>query len=261
MVVILRHDVDSAYVAEFKFNRYLRHLLVRLDQHRLRIGTCIPAIPQLKYLHDAERLFELEKSLGIKGSWFFRRRTKPHLSFRKKLLSYGCEVSLHAETTRSEDAFVRELKSIVGEYKPLGFTKHGNAKDEIQARERSCEIYDPENCVRLAKKFGLRYFSGNGVNPEEACRMVDGVIYFPSAFWNFPGYMDDAKYTLEWMKRKHKEKPMVLLIHPREYTDHYPDLADKITAFLSQLDDVVSFREFLGRYGSDIAENCRSFSG
>jgi hypothetical protein len=260
MVVILRHDVDSAYVAELRFNRYLRYLLVRLNANRMRLGSCIPAISQLKYLQDAERLFELEKSLGIRGSWFFRRKTKPHLSFRKKLLSFGCEVSLHAETTRTENAFARELRSTLGEYKPLGFTKHGNAKNEIQARRMSCEIYDPENCLRLAREFGLRYFSGNGVNPEEPSRIVDGVIYFPSVFWNFPGYMDDARYTLEWLKRNHKDKHIVVLIHPREYTDLFPDLREKICDFLSEVDDIVSFREFLGRYGRDICENRGSVS-
>jgi len=216
----------------------------------MRLGTCIPAIPQLKYLHEAEQLFELEKSVGIKGSWFFRRKTKPHLSFRKKLLRFGCEVSLHAETTRSESAFARELKSTLGNHKALGFTKHGNAKDEIQARQRSCEIYDPENCLLLARQFGLRYFSGNGTNPEEPRRVVDGVVYFPGAFWNFPGYMDDNKYTLEWLRRNHKDIHVVVLIHPREYTDHYPKLRERIRTFLSQVDDVVSFREFLERYGS-----------
>jgi hypothetical protein len=245
MAIILRHDVDNPYFNELRFNRIMRFCAWKLNGWRLRYGNWIPGVPQLKYLHAAEQLFEFERSIGVYGTWFFRRATKPHTKFRKKLLNYGCEIAFHADRTIYEKDFVRDLKYVMGKDDLLGFSKHGNARDESEAKEKGCEIYDPSRCLFLAKKYGFKYFSGNGVNPEQSYEIVDGVLYFPSAFWMFPGYMDDNRYTLEWLMRTHKDRDIVVLIHPREYTDVFPDIKDKIERLLCNAGEIINFRNFL----------------
>ncbi|MEM2122630.1 MAG: hypothetical protein QXE79_03235 [Candidatus Bathyarchaeia archaeon] len=215
-----------------------------MNSWRLKFGDIVPGIPQFKYLHAAEQLFEFEKSIGIRSTWFFRRITKPHAKFRRKLLEYDCEIAFHADKTANEEEFVKDLKYTMGEIRPLGFSKHGSARDKFEAEERGCEIYDPQRCLFLAKRYGLRYFSGNGVNPDQPHRIVDGVIYFPSAFWMYPGYMD-KRYTLEWLMRNHKDKDIVVLIHPREYTDVFPKIKESIERLLCGLDDVTNFYNFI----------------
>jgi hypothetical protein len=63
----------------------------------------------------ARRMWELERALGVGGSWFFRRRTWDP-GFMRELLAAGCEVGYHYE----------ELATVV---------KERGAAGEEQARE------------------------------------------------------------------------------------------------------------------------------
>lgn len=42
------------------------------------------------------------------------------------------------------------------------------------------------------------YFCGNDVIPTDVFRVVEGIVFFPSVFWVFPGYMDDEKFLCEF---------------------------------------------------------------
>jgi hypothetical protein len=249
MVVILRHDVDNPYVGELGFGVVRRKFVWTLNWYRLYgfLGDKFPGLTQFKYLQAAKRLFEVENRLGIAGSWFFRTRTKPHPALAEMMLRQGCEISFHADRTRDENRFLTDLEYTIGRDRPMGFTKHGNARDEHEARERHTEIYDPNNCLRLANKHGFKYFSGNGIDPDETWKKVDGVLYFPGAFWIYTGYMDDSKYTLDWLIETQRQRDIVVLIHPREYTDLFPKLRNRIDELFRRTNQIMSFKEFLKR--------------
>jgi len=116
-------------------------------------------------------------------------------------------------------------------------------------------IHDPVRCLQLAKKYGFRYFSGNGTDPDQPCRIIESVVCFPSAFWMFPGYMQDRKHTLEWSIRIRKDHDVVVLIHPREYAGLFARLKEKINTFLAGVDEVVSFSQFTGSFGRSAASS------
>jgi hypothetical protein len=255
MVVILRHDVDEPYVDDPDFNRVTRIFARRLSAFRRRFGSWTPGIPQWNYLHAAERLFEAEESLGIRGTWFFRRVTKPHSSFKNKLLRHGCEVAFHADRTQDERYFEKDLTYTMDGLIALGFSKHGSARNELEAERIRSEIYDPEACLVLAKKYGFRYFSGNGTDPGTPSRLVDNILYFPGAFWMFPGYMDDRKYTLQWLLRNQWDRNMVVLVHPREYTNLFPKVRENLDTFLRHVDEVTSFRDFIEKSAAGFGES------
>jgi hypothetical protein len=247
VTVILRHDVDQAYVPELRFGTMARRFVVAMNWYREYgvLGCSVPGIRTFGYLCATERLFEFEKSLGIRGSWFFRKRTRPAREIRDAMTSHGCEVSFHADRVKSEHEFLKDLTDTLGDVHLNGFTKHGNASNESEASLKRIEVYDAANCLDLSKKHRFRYFSGNGTDPDEPWRIVDGLIYFPSAFWIFPGYMNDSKYTLDWLVRNQKEREIVVLIHPREYTDLFPGLKQKIDQLVSRVDEIMSFSEFI----------------
>ena len=170
--------------------------------------------------------------------------TKPHSTFKEKLLRHGCEIAFHADITSDERKFISDLEYIFGKNNPFGFSKHGSIKNELEAKKKGCEVYDPDRCIYLAKKYGFTYFSGNGVNPEEPWRITDGIVYFPSAFWMSPTYMN-KKYTLKWLIKNYKDKDIVVLIHPREYTDVFPKTKNLIDKLLNKVDEIMSFYNFI----------------
>lgn len=249
MAIILRHDVDNPYVGELGFGVFARKFVWTLNWYKQYgfLGEKLPGLTHLKYLHATKRLFEVEKNLGIKGSWFFRTRTKPYAALRTMMIQHGCEISFHADRSKDESRFLADLKYTIGREKPLGFTKHGNSRNEAEARKEHIEIYDPTNCLQLAKRYGFKYFSGNGTNPEEPWKIVGGVVYFPSAFWIQTGYMDDTKYTLDWLMEAQRNRDIVVLVHPREYTDLFPRLKNRIDELFRRTSEIVNFTDFLKR--------------
>jgi hypothetical protein len=247
--LILRHDVDNPYVGELGFGLARRKFVWTLNWYRQYgpLGEKLPGFTWFKYLHATKRLFEVEKSLGIEGSWYFRTRTKPYATLRKAMFQNDCEVSFHADRTEDENRFLADMKYTIGRGRPLGFTKHGSARDEAEAHKARIEIYDPTRCLQLAKTQGFKYFCGNGTNPEEEWKVTDGVLYFPSVFWIQTGYMNDEKYTLEWLIEAQRKRDIVLLIHPREYTDLFPNLKAKIDELFRRVTGIISFRTFIMR--------------
>jgi len=247
MVVILRHDVDNGYVGELGFGTLRRKFVWSLNYYREygALGDRLPGIVQLKYLHDASRLLEVEENLGIRGSWFFRTRTKPYPALEDRILDLGGEVSFHADHTLDEKQFLSDMKYTLGESTPLGFTKHGSEVTLEKARNQHVEVYDASNCLALAKMHNFKYFSGNGTAPEQPSKIIGGVLYFPNAFWMDPSFMNDSKYTLDWLKRMQKDTDIVVLVHPREYTDLFPKIQRKIDSFFEKIDEVTSFASLL----------------
>jgi len=249
VTVILRHDVDNPYVGELGFGTIARKFVWTLNWYKQYgfLGEKLPGITTLKYLHATKRLFDVERSLGIKGSWFFRTRTKPYPSLKDAMLKHGCEISFHADRATDEGRFLADLEYTIGKERPRGFTKHGSPRNEFEARREHLEIYDPTKCLQLAKRYGFTYFSGNGSNPEDEWSVVEGVVYFPSVYWIQTGYMDDTKYTLDWLIETQRNRDIVVLIHPREYTDLFPKLKHKIDELFRRVNGIMSFSEFIAR--------------
>ena len=69
--------------------------------------------------------------------------------------------------------------------------------------------------MQYAKQSNLTYFLGNGENPDENEKNVDGILYFPSAFWLNRNYRED-KFTIDWLADESVSRKIVVLIHPED---------------------------------------------
>ena len=190
-MIILRHDVDDAFSIRTLFSKGLNYL-------RMKVGRSFPVWKSFGYLEDARCLFEREKSMGIHASWFFRTVTKPPRDFRRELLGEEHEIGFHADRIEDEVYFEENLKYVAEDLKPFGFTKHGSRGLHTPLGVGLGEVYNSELCIKRAKDYGMIYFCGNDVIPTDVFRVVEGIVFFPSVFWVFPGYMDDEKFLCEF---------------------------------------------------------------
>jgi hypothetical protein len=237
-MIILRHDVDNAFPTRTLFSKGLNYL-------RMKIGRSFPAWKSFGYLDDARSLFEREKSMGIHASWFFRTVTKLPSDFKRELLREGHEIGFHAERIENEFYFEDDLKYVAEDLKLLGFTKHGSRGLPTPFGIGSGEIYNPELCIKRAKNNALVYFCGNDVVPTDVSRVVETVVFFPSVFWVFPGYMDDGKFTVDWLINYQRDHDVVVLIHPRETAELFPRVAEKVDKIYNRCEEIVSFKRYL----------------
>ena len=200
MPVILRVDVDRAYwKGIYNYPRMIYGLF--------------PAIDPLGYLEPCKNLLEDLNSRGVKASFFFQIMTLPKREMAKKILRAGHSVGLHAVETQSFDRFSRELSKISERFegKIRGFTKHGSGKFKLSRRHDP--TYDPQKFVKYAKEANLKYFLGNGENPEEIERVVEDILFFPSAFWLNRNYRED-RFTVDWLIDESVNRNIVVLMHP-----------------------------------------------
>ena len=185
MPVILRIDVDRAYwKGIYNYPRMIYGLF--------------PAIDPLGYLEPCKNLLEDLNSRGVKASFFFQIMTLPKRELAQDILKEGHSVGLHAVETQSFDRFSRELSKISERFegKIRGFTKHGSGK--IKESKKHDPSYDPRKYLNYAKKANLKYFLGNREDPEEKEDIIDGILFFPSAFWLNRNYRED-KFTVDWL--------------------------------------------------------------
>ena len=196
------------------------------------------------YLEDARYLFEREKSIGIHASWFFRTVTKPPNDFRRNLLSERHEIGFHADRIESKSHFADDLKYVADDLKLLGFTKHGS-KGLPTPHVGLGEVYNPELCIKRAKDNRMTYFCGNDVVPTDVFRVIEGIVFFPSVFWCSPGYMDDRKFTVDWLIDYQRDHDVVVLIHPIETTELFPKVAEKVEKVYNRCDKIMSIEEYL----------------
>jgi hypothetical protein len=237
ILIILRHDVDNAFHRRNLFSKGLNYL-------RIKIGRSFPTWKSFGYLEDARCLFEREKSIGIHASWFFRTVTKPPSHFRQELLAEEHEIGFHADRIENEFYFNDDLKYMAEDLKFLGFTKHGSRGLSTPHIVGLGEVYNVELYIRRAKDNGMKYFCGNDVVPTDAFRVIEGIVLFSSVFWVLPGYMDDRKFTVDWLIHYQKDNDVVVLIHPEE-TKLSPKVAEKVDKIYSRCEKIVSFKEFL----------------
>jgi hypothetical protein len=209
----------------------------------LKMPKIFPRWRCLGYLKDALYLFEREKEVGIKASWFFRTCTKPSLRFKDQLLRNGHEIGFHADRIKNERLFVKDLKMIAADIKIFGFTKHGNKG--LHSPFGAGETYELNLYIERAKKFGLLYFAGNDVVPTDTLKIINDVVVFPSAFWVAPGYMDDKKFNVDWLIRYQQDHDVVVLVHPSDVTDVFPDRKEKVEKIFNRCKEIVTFKKYL----------------
>jgi hypothetical protein len=237
-LIILRHDVDDPFSLNSSFSRKLNYISVKF-------GRIIPQWRSLGYLKDAVKLFEREKEIGIRATWFFRTLTRPFYTFRKQLLANGHEIGFHADRIKNKDFFLSDLKYVAQDTKIFGFTKHGSRGLPTPIGTGLGEVYDLDLCIRRVKETGLSYFVGNDVNPTDTLKVIEGVAVFPSVFWIAPGYMDDKRYTIDWLIEYQKDNDVAVLIHPQEATMFFPDRMRKVEKIFNRCEEIVSFNMYL----------------
>jgi hypothetical protein len=106
-------------------------------------------------------------------------------------------------------------------------------------------MYNLDLCIERAKTLGLSYFCGNDVVPTDMPKIVNDIVFFPSVFWVLPGYMNDVKFTVEWLIEYQKDHDLVVLIHPSDATGILPACTKKVEKIYSRCEEFVSFKKYL----------------
>ena len=204
MSVILRIDVDGSYQ-----NKVLHY--ARVNQE-LFLG-----VDSLGYLRSCKKVVSDLGDRGIKASIFFQPFTVPNKDFSRSLEEAGHVVGLHAVHTNTYNNYLKDLRKISKKFncKIRGFTKHGSGM--LKLSRRHDRVYDPKKYVEYARQSNLVYFLGNGENPIEQGSIIDGILYFPSAFWLNRNYRED-KFTVDWLINESSDRDIVMLIHPEDIT-------------------------------------------
>ncbi len=228
-MVILRVDVDNAY------NFYKRFPKGGGSLNTLRLSHGLFAISQFGYLEDLRLLVEDLDDRGLRATFFFKATTIPQRDMRERILRSHA-VGFHAVRTARFEDFKKDFKKVNKSFHDsiMGMSKHGDGTGK--AERRHTWQYDPERCIGYAGKLGLRYFSGNGKNPEEKKTIVNGIVYFPSAFW-INRMSRTNQFTIEWLINESQNRDVVVLFHPlgwrsyRQVRNDYEAIVDKCDAF------------------------------
>ena len=203
MAVLLRIDVDNAYA-------YLKRVF-----NNLRLNYYFPAIEALGYLSYLKRLLSDLEDRGIAATLFFKPSTIPSKRLAQRILKLHA-VGFHAVRTSNFEEFLADFKKVNKALSGAvnGLSKHGSG---VWRGERGHTWrYDPERCIEYARRLGLKYFSGNGEDPREKPKIINGILYFPSAFW-INRRKRASEFTVEWLVEEASSRDIVVLFHPREW--------------------------------------------
>lgn len=201
MAVLLRVDVDNPYGWS---NLYLT-LLNRFSNK----WRWFPKIEAMGYLWHLRKFVDDINDRGIKATFFFRRITVP-----KNLDPFADhELAFHAVKTDTYEHFKRDLSkvSLMCRRKLNGFSKHGSGIDKLASWHTA--KYEPEKYLKWAALEGLKYFSGNGENPCEQMKFVNGIRFYPSAFWVNQEHRA-KRFTVNWLADECQNRDIVVIIHP-----------------------------------------------
>lgn len=199
MSIILRVDVDGAYP--------------KAVYNHLRVAwQLFPALDSLGYLENVKKFLNDLDSRDVKATFFFQPSTLPKKNLAKRILEKGHSVGLHAVQTQNFEKFSNELSKVSRRFdeKILGFSKHGSERKLSRKHDAS---YVAKKYIHYAKKANLKYFLGNGENPNEGKKIIDGITFFPSAFWLNRNFRED-KFSVDWLAEKSANRDIILLLHP-----------------------------------------------
>ena len=206
MAIILRIDVDNPYGYHTFWRKVLNYLALNYN---------FPKIDALGYLSHLNSLLRDLEERDVPATFFFKTTTIPNIEMRSRILEMH-EVGFHAVRTRSFQEFLKDFQKVNKAFKGLvsGLSKHGSG-EWVGERGHTPE-YDPERCIRYAKRLGLKYFSGNGEDPRVEATVVDGIVYYPSAFW-ISRRRRKPQFTIEWLLEESLRRDIVVLLHPHEW--------------------------------------------
>ena len=232
--VILRIDVDNPYGWQTGWRKILNYL---------RLNWWFPAVKSLGYLIFLDELLDDLEARDVPAVFFFTELTVPKNLERYK----DYEVGAHIVSAGSYDEFLVELNDISGRLQRRihGFTKHGSGKLKLSRRHEP--LYDLDEYVKWAQKAKLRYFLGNGENPEERPFFVGDVLVYPSAFWINKNYRAD-KYDLEWLAEESEKRDIIVLLHPYNWATN-EQVRNDYEEILSRVDRFVTLRSIAERTG------------
>ena len=232
MPAILRIDVDRAYE-----NRILHYARVYQE---LFFGT-----DSLGYLESCKEVVNDLNSRGLKASIFFQPFTVSNKEFAQELMKKGHSVGLHAVHTKDFKDFSGDLTKISNKFEGNihGFTKHGSGKFKLSRRHDP--NYDPNKFIQYAKQSNLTYFLGNGENPDEKEKNVEGILYFPSAFWLNRNYRED-KFTIDWLAEESVSRNIVVLIHPEDVVSGTELMVREYEQILDRV-EFIAINEFISK--------------
>ena len=211
MAILLRVDVDNPYGYKTFREKTLNYLALKYD---------FPKIDTLGYLRYLKILLKDLEERGITATFFFKTTTIPKTNLRNQILKKH-EVGFHAVRTRTFNEFSKDFNKVNIAFKGevYGMSKHGSGiwvgKEKRHTRE-----YNVSRCIKYAKKLGLKYFSGNDEDPRMEKTVVNGIIYYPSAFW-INKKRRKPQFTIEWLIEESSRKDIVVLLHPYEWATQY----------------------------------------
>lgn len=162
-----------------------------------------------------------------------------------KILKEGHEIGFHADRINDESFFKIDLEYVAEGSKFFGFTKHGSRGLRTPRGIGLGEVYNLELCTKRAKDNGMTYFCSNDVVPTDMFQRVEGVELFPGVFWVLPGYMDDSKFTVDWLIDYQRDHDVVVLIHPEDAVGSFPKVAEKVDRIYDCCEEIVSFEKYL----------------
>lgn len=205
MSLIIRIDVDRPYGQK---NIFLKAL------SRVTSDLYLPRIKTNCYLNELNLVLQLLNEKNISALIFFRKITFPSKRIIELMLTGQHIYGFHLENSKTFSTFVDELdwhKKRTGNDIKI-FSKHGSGKYKYGFKHYV--PYEPEKYIDWGLKTGMKYFFGNGENPNEQPKSFGQLTCYPSAFWLEPQWRDVEKYDEEWLIENSKYKDIVLLFHP-----------------------------------------------
>ena len=208
MAIILRIDVDNPYGCEYLPRTTLNYL-------RLNYPKFFPAFKSLNYLWHTKNILDHLCTSKTKAHFCFMPSSVPQPNFVKQMKDHNQKPALHAVDTINFQKFQEELEEINSKTQEAGpikfFTKHGDGKIKLARMHHT--PYETEVLLKYAQKADLKCFSGNGTDPKEQEQEIEGIRFFPSAFW-IDHSLRKHKEDVEWLVKESKKRDLVVLIHP-----------------------------------------------
>ena len=226
MALIIRIDVDRPYG---------KHPLPRHILSRLGSDFYFPKVPALGFLDELKRMLLVLNERRARAYVFFRRCTLPTASILKLMEDGKHEAGLHLEDSRSFETFLEEKERLERHLgRPVSaLSKHGSGKEKYGSRHFA--PYEPEKYQEWARRAQMKTLFGNLEDPTLEARRVDGLLFFPSAFWLEPDWRDTARFSEDWLAANAPRRDTVMLVHPENVWES-PEITRSFTALATQLE-------------------------
>ena len=229
MALIVRIDVDRPYGKQ----GLVRHVASRVSSDYL-----LPRLEWLRYLDELKTILTILNTNGRPAYVFFRKCTYPSPAVCELMRAGNHQFGLHLENSRSAQTFAEELASLERElgFRVTAFSKHGSGRYRLGRHHFA--PYEPERYLTWARQAGMKLFFGNLEDPQLRPVEMDGLRYFPAAFWLEPHWRDKGKFPIEWLLREAAQKDVVMLLHADNVTSS-PEVMREFLMAVESLESVI----------------------